>query len=44
MKIEVTLAKNVLAPLGVTAAALAIDTGIKNNNTWFWKYDFHNFK
>ena len=27
MKIAVPLAKNVLAPLGVTAAALAIDAG-----------------
>ena len=29
MKIAVPLAKNVLASLGITAAALAIDAGIK---------------
>ena len=29
MKIAVPLAKNILAPLGITAAALAIDTGIQ---------------
>ena len=29
MKIAIPLAKNVLAPLGITAAALAIDAGIK---------------
>ena len=44
MKIAVSLAKNVLAPLGITAAALAIDAGIRKKNTWFWKYDFHKFK
>ena len=29
MKIAIPLAKNVLAPLGITAAASAIDTGIQ---------------
>ena len=29
MKVAVTLAKNILVPLGITAAALAIDAGIK---------------
>ena len=29
MKVAVTLAKNILAPLGITAAALAIEAGIK---------------
>ena len=43
MKIAVPLAKNVLAPLGIKAAASAIDTGI-HKKTWFWKYDFNNFK
>ena len=37
MKIAVPLAKNVLAPLGITAAASALDT-------WFWKNNFNNFK
>ena len=45
MKIAIPLAKNVLAPLGTTAAASAIDAGIqKKKNTWSWKYDFNNFK
>ena len=44
MKVAISLAKNVLAPLGITAAASAIDAGIKKKNTWFWKYDFNNFK
>ena len=29
MKVEIPLAKNVLAPLGITAAALAINAGIQ---------------
>ena len=44
MKIAVPLAKNVLAPLGITAAASAIDAGIQKKTTWFWKYDLNNFK
>ena len=44
MKVAITLAKNVLAPLGITAAASTIDAGIqKRKNTWFWKYNFNNF-
>ena len=43
MKIAVPLAKNVLAPLGITAAASAIDAGMQKN-TWFWKYNFNDFK
>ena len=44
MKITVPLAKNTLAPLGITAAASAIDAGIQKKKTWFWKYNFNNFK
>ena len=44
MKTAVPLAKDVLAPLGITAAASAIDAGIQKKNTWFWKYNFNNFK
>ena len=44
MKVAIPLAKHVLAPLGITAAALAIDAGIQKKNTWFWKYNFNNFK
>ena len=44
-KLAVPLAKNILAPLGITAAASAIDKGIqKKKNAWIWKYDFNNFK
>ena len=32
MKIAVPLAKNVLAPLGIAAAALATDAGIQKKN------------
>ena len=32
MKIAIPLAKNVLAPLGITAAASAIDAGIKKKH------------
>ena len=44
MKIAIPLAKNVLAPLGITAATSTIDAGIQKKTTWFWKYDFNNFK
>ena len=47
MKVVIPLAKNVLAPLGIIAAASAIDTGIQKNNnkeTWFWNNNFNNFK
>ena len=43
MTIATPSAKNVLAPLGITAATSAIDSGIQKK-TWFWKYDFNNFK
>ena len=43
MKISIPLAKNVFAPLRITAAASAIGAGIKKN-IWFWKYYFNNFK
>ena len=46
MKVAIPLAKNVLAPLGTTAAASATDAGIKKTKkkTWFWKNNFNNFK
>ena len=45
MKIAVPLAKNVLAPLGITAAASALDAGIKKKkkNTRIWKFNINNF-
>ena len=33
MKVAVPLAKNILAPLGITAAASAIDAGIQKKYT-----------
>ena len=55
MKVAVPLAKNILAALGITAAASAIDAGIKKKNkknTWFrssfvlrfMNNNFNNFK
>ena len=45
MKVAVRLAKNVLAPLEIAAAVSAINSKKKKKkNTWFWKYDFKNFK
>ena len=44
MKVGIPLAKPILAPLGITAAASAIDEGKKKKNTWFWNNDFDNFK
>ena len=45
IKVAVLLAKNVLVPLGITAAASAIDAGIqKKKNTWLWNNNFNNFK
>ena len=48
MKVAIPSAKNVLAPLGITAAASAIDAGIKKTTTttttWFWNNNFNNFK
>ena len=41
MKVAVPLAKNILAPLGITAAASAIDAGIKKR--WYWN-NFDNIK
>ena len=32
MKVAIPLAKNVLAPLGITTASSAIDTGIQKKN------------
>ena len=47
MKIAVPLAKNVLAPLGITTAASAIDAETqkkkKKKKRWFYKHDFNNF-
>ena len=44
MKAVIPLAKNVLVPLGTTAAASAIDAGIQKIYIWFWSNNFNNFK
>ena len=44
MKVAIPLAKTVLAPLGKTATASAIDAGIQKKNTRFWNNNFNNFK
>ena len=44
MKVAILSAKNVLAPLGITAAASAIDSGILKKNTWLREYRLNNFK
>ena len=43
MKIAAPLAKNVLARLGITAAASATDAGIQKK-TWLYSNNFNNFK
>ena len=43
IKVAISLAKNFLAPFGITAAASAIDAGIQKN-TCFWNNNFNNFK
>ena len=42
-KVAVSLVKNVLAPLGITAAVSAIDAGIKKN-TWLRDNNVNNFQ
>ena len=48
MKVAIHVAKKVLHPLGITAAASAIDVGIqnktKNKQTWLWEDYVNNFK
>ena len=43
MKVAIPLAKNALAPLGIAAAASAINAGIQKKKTWFWNSNFNNF-
>ena len=44
MKVAVPFAKNILAPLGITAAASALNGGIQKKNIWIWNNNFNNFK
>ena len=44
MKVAMPSAKNVLAPLGLSAAISAIDGSIKKKNAWFRNNNLNNFK
>ena len=44
MKVAMPLAKNVLAPLELSAAMSAINGSIKKKNAWFWSDNLNNFK
>ena len=44
MKVAMPLAKNVLAPLGISAAMSAIDGNIKKKDAWFRNNNINNFK
>ena len=44
MKVAVPLAKNVLAPLGISAAMSAIDGSIKKKDAWCRDNNLNNFK
>ena len=44
MKVAIPLAKNVLAPLGISAAMSAIDGIIKKKDAWFRNNNLNNFK
>ena len=39
-----SFAKSVLMALRLTAAASAADAGKQKKDTWFWNYNFNNFK
>ena len=43
LKVALPFAKNVLAPLEITAAASTLDAGIQKKNTWFWNNITNNF-
>ena len=43
MKIAIPLAKHFLAPL-LQLLLRQLMQEFKKKNTWFWKYDFNNFK
>ena len=43
-KVAVPLAKSILSPLEITAAASAIHAGIQKKNTQLWSSNFNNFK
>ena len=44
MKVAVPIAKNILALLGITTTASAIDPGIQKKIHGYWNDNFNNFK
>ena len=44
MKVAIPVAENVLAPLGISAAASSIDTGIQKKIHGSWNNNFNNYK
>ena len=44
MKVAMPLAKNVLAPLILSATMSAIDGSINKKDAWFWSDNLNNFK
>ena len=44
MKVAMPLAKNVLTPLGISAAMSAVDGSIKKKDAWFRNNNLNNFK
>ena len=43
-KVAVPIAKNIIVPLGIAAAASAIDAGIQKKMHGYWNNNFNNFK
>ena len=43
IKPAISLGKNILVPLGLTAAMSATDAAIQKKNVWKWYYNFNNF-
>ena len=43
-KVAVPIAKSIIAPLGIAAAASAIDAGIQKKMHGYWNNNFNNFK
>ena len=44
MTFAVPLAKNILAPSGITAAVSVIDAGVQKKKAWFRDNNLNNFK
>ena len=44
MKVAIPLEKNILALLGITAAASAIYAGVQKKHIWLWNNNVNNFQ